>query len=147
MCACDWKRAAESERELPHSRADEGHVCDALLCNRPFIALCCHTSSLLTASRRNTAARLLPGMAPVLAQSSLSTDAPFPINWTQGITPLVFVQPDRVDGARRRLALRDGWRVEGNLHTLGYFAGSRHCRTHKLVPPLLHLPDIMRGSL
>lgn len=52
-------------------------------------------------------------------------NSPVAVNLTLGgFTPLKFVQPDRVDGARRRLALRDGWRVDGNLHTLGYFAGA-----------------------
>ena len=39
------------------------------------------------------------------------------------IVRLHFTSPPRaLNGTRRRLALRDGWRVQGNLHTLGYFA-------------------------
>lgn len=40
------------------------------------------------------------------------------------ITPLRFSAPPpyAVNGSRRRLALRSGWRLSGNLHTLGYFA-------------------------
>ena len=38
-------------------------------------------------------------------------------------TPLRLVMPEpHADGSRRRLALRDAWRVQGNLETLGYFA-------------------------
>ena len=47
------------------------------------------------------------------------------------VTPLRFKEPEpHSDGSRRRLGLREGWRVEGNLHTLGYFAGA---------PALVHL--------
>ena len=43
---------------------------------------------------------------------------------SSGVTPLRLVSPpvDPETGSRRRLRLRDGWRLEGNLHTLGYFA-------------------------
>ena len=47
-----------------------------------------------------------------------------PANLTAGVTQLHFRLADAPPGAvrRRRLALRDGVRLEGNLHTLGYFA-------------------------
>ena len=38
----------------------------------------------------------------------------------------------------RRLALRDGWRLEGNLHTLGYFSGARAVHTNAVG--MLHVP-------
>ena len=41
------------------------------------------------------------------------------------VTPLRFLAPPpSPDGSRRRLRLRDGWNIAGNLHTLGYFAGA-----------------------
>ena len=41
------------------------------------------------------------------------------------VTPLRFVSHADADGtARRRLRLQDGWRLAGNLHTLGYFAAN-----------------------
>ena len=37
------------------------------------------------------------------------------------VTPLRFkMAPPNPDGSRRRLALRDGWRIQGNLVTLVY---------------------------
>jgi hypothetical protein len=40
----------------------------------------------------------------------------------QGVTPLKFVGHGTLRQRERRLKLSTGWRVEGNLHTLGYFA-------------------------
>ena len=48
----------------------------------------------------------------------------WPANMTASpVTPLHFIaHTDETGAARRRLALRDGVRLDGNLHTLGYFS-------------------------
>ena len=49
----------------------------------------------------------------------------YPLSNATPVTQLRFIAPERDphDGSRRRLSIKDGWRLEGNLHTLGYFAG------------------------
>ena len=79
----------------------------------------------------------------LLSGALISFATAAPLSRGAVVTPLRFKPHEpHADGSRRRLALRDGWRLDGNLHTLGYFAGARPVRFSggPMVCPIVHYP-------
>ena len=93
----------------------------------------------LTSPRVHIHSQRLRANVAMLAASIATPGVMLASNATPAITPLKFVGFDNADGSRRRLALRDGWRLEGNLHTLGYFSGA-HKRTRAHANTRAHRP-------